>query len=162
MQYDFEQLVAKAGSYGGQGVDTLVGPVHGELELTPLRSRRAVMVRFSAFRVDGTKVHDQLGWIAPDDEGDAVSMWSIVDEGRGLRKFARRFDADVVGSDHTLAFACGDPQDPSQWRAETALDLYGDGSIGMRLRWGRPGEPGATHAIVRMSATFTPPEPAPF
>lgn len=160
MNRDLERLMAVAGTYGGQGVDTHVGPVHGELELVPLRAANGVMLRYSAFGRDGTKVHDQIGWVAPD--GDAVSLWSVGERGRVLRKLAQRFDDASAGSDHTVSFACGDPSDSTQWRAVTALDLYGDGSIGLRLTWGEPGQPGASHAMVRMSATFTPPEPAPF
>mgnify|MGYP000480290697 CR=1 FL=1 len=141
-------LLQRVGTYSGHGINHEDEPFHAELEVTRLVDGKGVTMRFRAQAIDGTLMHDERTWVAPD--GPAIFMWSIHSNGAGVRKRDQRNGATVAAADRTLVFGYGDPAASHTYREEVAIDLWPDGSISYRYAWGLPGAPLASRSSVRM------------
>jgi hypothetical protein len=146
MSSELTDLVARIGTYGGHGINHADQPFHGELRLTGLPGGIGVDLELRATGIDGTEYQVERGWVAPDEYGDVV-LWHASTGVPHIGKLAllRSFPSD--GADRVLVFCSG--EDAAVFRAEISVELWPDGSMGVRQRWAQPGADWVTRAEVR-------------
>ena len=144
-----EDLSARAGAYGGHGINNEDQPFHGELSLTPLPAEAGTLLQFRATGIDGTEYHVERTWIAADDTGE-LGLWTISSSTPHVSRLRLRRSFPTDGTDRTLVFGTGDEADPSTFRCEITLELWPDGTLGYRYAWALPGDPSGAYSEVRV------------
>ena len=142
-------LLDRCGRFGGHGIDHEDQPLYGELDLQPLPGRQGAWLSFRATGIDGTVLHDERSWVAPDADGE-LCLWSVNTLAAGVMRHPVRRGVPPAGAHSVLVFGSGDPTDAQVHRVEIAVDLWPDGAVGYRTAWGLPGGPFLPRSQVRM------------
>lgn len=152
-----EDLLARAGAYGGHGINNEDQPFHGELSLSSLPAGAGALLEYRATGIEGTEYHVERTWIAVDDSGD-VGLWTVSSSTPHVARLRLRRSFPTDGTDRTLVFGTGDSDDATTFRCEITLELWPDGTLGYRYAWALPGDAQGARSEVRVRPAIAPDE----
>lgn len=145
----FQALATRMGRYAGEGVDHEGRKFLGRFELAPIVEGRGALITFVATGLDGTIHHREVTLIGHAPEG-GPALWILSTLATGVVRHDLRRDAAMDGTERTLVFGAGDPDDPGAFRCEIEIDLWWGGDVGYRVSWGKAGEAFAPRSWVRL------------
>lgn len=131
-----EALIARRGTFVGEGVNHDGQPFTGRLKLAPVVDGAGLSLEFTARGEGGEVYHRERSTLAPGPDG-ALTLWSLSNNAPGLLALPLR--RDVPGEARALVFGVGDPDDGDAFRMEVTLELQPGGQLGYRFAWGLPG-----------------------
>lgn len=147
---DWQQLLALAGEYAGQGRNHEGQAYHGQLRLIPCLGGRGLRLEARATSATGEVFHEEQSTLAPLLEG-GVGLWVLSTNHPTLAE--HRLDPAWPGEPgaRTWSFRLGDPERRDAFREVVSLDLWPDGSLTHRYAWGLPGGELAPRSGARLS-----------
>lgn len=130
------ELVERAGTYRGEGINHDRQPFVGTLTLRAVAGVPGVALEFMARGEGGEVFHAEHTLIGPG-EGGRPTLVTLGSNGGGLLVLPLRRE-EAEADTRTLVFGVGDPADRAAFRMEVAVDLHPDGALGYRYSWGLP------------------------
>lgn len=145
-----QALLARAGSYRGEGTNHEQQTFIGRFDLRSVVEDRGVCIEFTATGVDDDEVyHREFTLVAPGADS-TLDMVTLSNNAPSTLTLELRRAGEEEGSERTIVFGIGAPEASDTLRMEVALDLWPGGELTYRFSWGLPGGEYAPRSSVRM------------
>jgi len=131
-------LLSRPLKYHGSGTNHEGERFNGVLELQPLVEQSAILLHYTATRIDGLHLHREATLLGLDAQGNPC-LWPVMEELPSVLPHSLVTGTSTGGDTRVFVFASGARDATNSFREEITIEIGPQGGLVYAHAWGMPG-----------------------
>ena len=131
-------LLSHGHKFAGRGTNHMGESFLGRLELVPLVNNSALMLHYTATRIDGKPLHREATLLAQSHH-NGPCLWPVMEELPFVLPHPEKSSTVLAGGGVKAIFASGPREMKEHFREEITVELKHGGELTYAHSWGMPG-----------------------